>query len=57
MAEAAAIYPDTSADPPTQDEIAAEAYEIYLARGAQDGYDQEDWFEAERRLTERKRGF
>ncbi|MGH9201249.1 MAG: DUF2934 domain-containing protein [Vicinamibacterales bacterium] len=56
MAEASAIYPDTSLDPPTPAEIAAEAYEIYLARGARDGSDQDDWFEAERRLTEVRRG-
>ena len=55
MAEASAIYPDTFDTPPTADEIAAEAYEIYRARGGQHGYDQDDWFEAERRLTERRR--
>lgn len=56
MAEASAIYRDTSENPPSPEEIAAEAYEIYLARGARDGYDQDDWFEAERRLTERRSG-
>ena len=55
MSEAAAIYPDTSDNPPTPDEIAAEAYEIYVARGGSHGSDQDDWFEAERRLIERRR--
>jgi Protein of unknown function (DUF2934) len=30
--------------------IAARAYEIYLARGASDGFDREDWVRAEREL-------
>jgi hypothetical protein len=55
MAEASAIYPDTFDTAPTPDEIAAEAYEIYLARGGRHGSDQDDWFEAERRLTARRR--
>jgi hypothetical protein len=36
---------------PTPDELAREAYAIYLARGAQHGHDLDDWFEAERRLS------
>lgn len=55
MAEASVIYPDTFDTPPTPDEIAAEAYQIYLARGGEHGYDQDDWFEAERRLSEQRR--
>jgi len=35
---------------PTQEEISAQAYAIYLANGGQDGRDQQDWFEAERVL-------
>jgi hypothetical protein len=54
MDEAAAIYPDTFDTAPTPDEIAAEAYNIYLARGAEDGRDQDDWLEAERRLSARR---
>ena len=54
MAEAAAIYPDTFATPPSPDEIAAEAYAIYLARGGEHGRHDEDWLEAERRLNERR---
>lgn len=54
-AEAAAIYPDTFDTPPSADEIAAEAYAIYLSRGSEDGRDQDDWYEAERRLQDRRR--
>jgi hypothetical protein len=54
MAEASVIYPDTFDTPPTPDEIAAEAFQIYLARGGHHGSDQDDWFEAERRLNERR---
>jgi hypothetical protein len=54
-AEAAAIYPDTFDTPPSAAEIAAEAYAIYLARGGEHGRDEEDWFEAERRLSDRRR--
>jgi hypothetical protein len=51
-AEAAAIYPDTNAGPPTPDEIAQEAHAIYMSRGGEHGRDVEDWLEAERRLRE-----
>jgi hypothetical protein len=54
-AEAASIYPDTFETPPSPDEIAAEAYAIYQARGGAHGRDEDDWFEAERRLAERRR--
>jgi hypothetical protein len=41
--------------PPSQevgrDRIAERAYELYLARGASDGQDWDDWLEAERELT------
>ena len=33
------------------DQIAEEAYRIYLDNGAKDGRDVEDWLEAERRLS------
>jgi hypothetical protein len=49
--ESAAIYPDTIEGPPTPEEIAIEAYRIYMARGAAHGSDLEDWLEAERRLS------
>jgi hypothetical protein len=49
--EAAAIYPDTNEGRPTPDEIAAEAYRIYMGKGAAHGGDLDDWLEAERRLA------
>ena len=33
--------------PPSHDEIAKRAYELYLARGAEHGHDAEDWAKAE----------
>lgn len=38
---------------PTQEQIAARAYEIYLARGGDHGRDVEDWTQAEEELTQR----
>ena len=32
---------------PSHEEIAARAYELYLARGSLDGYSEEDWLIAE----------
>ena len=54
-AEAASIYPDTFDTPPSPDEIAAEAYAIYQSRGGEHGRHEDDWFEAERRLADRRR--
>jgi Protein of unknown function (DUF2934) len=36
---------------PTQDQIAARAYEIYLERGAAPGDPMQDWLRAERELA------
>jgi hypothetical protein len=55
-AEAAAIYPDTNAGPPTPEQIAEEAHAIYLNRGAADGHALDDWLEAERRLRNKRHG-
>jgi hypothetical protein len=52
--ESAAIYPDTFDTPPTPEEIAVEAYRIYCDRGQEQGHDIEHWFEAQRRLSERR---
>jgi hypothetical protein len=41
-------------EPPTHEAIAAEAYAIFQARGGHHGGDTDDWFEAERRLRERR---
>ena len=35
------------------EEIARFAYELYERRGRMDGYDQQDWFEAERLVQQR----
>jgi Protein of unknown function (DUF2934) len=40
----------SSSRTPTHEQIAREAYAIYLANGARDGHDQDDWFTAERLL-------
>jgi hypothetical protein len=40
---------------PTPDQIAQRAYELYQARGGQDGYDVEDWLAAERDLRSTRR--
>lgn len=34
-----------------EQEIRIRAYEIYLRRGAQPGYEEEDWLQAERELS------
>ncbi len=41
--------PHSSVQPPER--IAARAYELYLARGASDGMDFDDWLTAERELS------
>jgi hypothetical protein len=35
---------------PTYEQIAARAYEIFIARGGEHGRDQEDWYQAEGEL-------
>ena len=34
----------------TENDIARRAYDLYLARGREDGHDVEDWLQAEREL-------
>jgi len=41
---------------PTPEEIAAEAYAIYIAHGREDGRDLDHWLEAERALRSRPSG-
>jgi hypothetical protein len=36
---------------PTHEEIARRAYEIFLARGGEDGHDVADWLQAEKELS------
>jgi hypothetical protein len=38
---------------PSHEDIAARAYELYLARGSVDGYSEEDWLLAEAELRRR----
>jgi hypothetical protein len=35
------------------EDVAARAYELYLKRGASDGFDADDWFRAEQELKAR----
>ncbi len=35
---------------PSLEAIARRAYELFLARGGEDGHDQDDWYQAEREL-------
>jgi len=37
---------------PTQAQIAARAYELYVQRGRQDGYEMDDWLQAEYELMQ-----
>ena len=52
--EPTSISPVSFDHPPTHDEIAAEAYAIFEARGGSDGSHESDWLEAERRLKARR---
>jgi hypothetical protein len=36
--------------PPSRDDVARRAYELFQARGAEPGHDLENWLEAEREL-------
>jgi hypothetical protein len=38
--------------PPTREQIAARAYELYLARGGEEGFAEQDWLQAERELRQ-----
>ena len=40
---------------PSDEEIAARAYELFQARGAAPGNDLDDWLQAEQELTQKKR--
>lgn len=42
---------DTMAAAADRDRVAARAYELYVARGGEDGADMEDWLAAERELS------
>jgi len=49
----AAEFSDTALPEPAEEAIAKRAYEIYLARGADDGNDLADWLQAEGELRTR----
>jgi len=40
---------------PSHDDVARRAYDLFQARGAEDGRDMDDWLRAERELRERQR--
>ena len=44
-----------SSPQPTREDIEQRAYEIYLERGGTEGYEMEDWLQAERELQQRHR--
>jgi hypothetical protein len=55
MTQAAKRYPSTpapktDADGPSREAIAKRAYELYLQRGSEPGYELEDWLTAEAEL-------
>jgi len=47
---AADATPTRTVTAPSYEQIAARAYEIFIARGGQHGRDQEDWYQAESEL-------
>jgi len=44
-----------SSPQPTREDIERRAYEIYLERGGVEGYEMEDWLQAEQELQQRNR--
>ena len=46
----AATRPDEQLSNLASERIAARAYEIFVARGREDGHHEEDWYQAEREL-------
>ena len=46
--------PQTPAITPSHDQICQRAYELYESRGRQDGFSEQNWFEAEHELLARK---
>jgi hypothetical protein len=55
MARTSRVTMERADERPTLEEIAAEAYAIYLAEGARDGRDLDHWLEAERRMIAKGR--
>ncbi len=46
--------PEPTRAEPTNERIAARAYELFLERGRDDGHDVDDWLRAERELHEER---
>jgi len=44
----------TQAITPSHDQICQRAYELYESRGRQDGFSEQNWFDAEQQLLARK---
>jgi len=44
------IPSEIPAQPPTHEEIAVRAYEIFLERGSEHGHDFDDWLQAQQEL-------
>ena len=53
ISSAGASKPESGRSPESsrEDEIRSRAYEIFLRRGGQPGYELEDWLEAEREFV------
>jgi hypothetical protein len=56
MATTAAVNTSSTNWTPTHDEIAAQAYQIYLREGCVEGRDMDHWLRAESELRERTNG-
>ena len=52
--EPAAPHGATSPAPPSHEDIARRAYEIYVGRGGGEGHEIDDWLQAERELRQKE---
>jgi hypothetical protein len=52
--ESAGTYAGDDGGFDASDEVTREAYELYRQRGYIDGHDVDDWYEAERRVRQRR---
>jgi hypothetical protein len=48
------LHPPPGEESAVHDEIAERAYELYLARGSEEGHALDHWLEAERMLSNRR---
>ena len=56
VAPAADVAPGAGGANASHDEVARRAFELYCARGREDGRDLDDWLQAERELRATPRG-